>query len=196
MFFFEVAAWSCLFSWICLELLKTNKLWRLVEDDEPWIVCNISYLFMPLTSMMTWSSWFRWITCSCLKIVYDLINVFEYMCVYQKDFQQWGLVFTCVNVLHTRVSIQLGWFVRLIERMFHYRNYQISCMRGETWSTLFHIPSPFFNGKTILFTMSLCSGQLFTTNRPPKIIRTSFLFFFSEDVSLHTPWIAINLVKL
>lgn len=52
----------------------------------------------------------------------------------------------------------------------------ISCMRGESWSTLFHIPSPCFNGKTILFTMSLCSGQLFTTNRPPKIMRKSCFF--------------------
>ena len=59
----------------------------------------------------------------------------------------------------------------------------ISCMRGETWSTLFHILSPCFNGKAILFTMSLCSGAAIHNQQTSKRSSEQVLLF-SKDVSL------------
>ena len=115
-----------------------------------------------------------------------------------KDLRHGGFPFTSVNGLNSSVSLQLGWFVKLLERIFTSVTIKsggctmlyASCVRwGEAWTssqpTLFHIPSLLLNYKKQTYSqclMSLCLGQLFTTNRPPKIIRkkkTCFVCFSS-----------------
>lgn len=135
--------------------------------------------------MVTWSSWCRWITCSylCLKIIYMyLINVFKICACISKDLQHGELLFTCVNWLHSSVSLQ--WGVDLWRMIFrgceNYRNYQNEGLYDagrETWSTLFHIPSPSLNGKNnLIHNVFVFGWQLFPTNRSPKIIRKSVFF--------------------
>ena len=75
------------FDWFAsTSLLKTREFWRMVEDDEPRIVCIVPTSCS--CPWLAWSSWNRCRNCSCLwlKNTYVLTYVYKYGCIYQKTY--------------------------------------------------------------------------------------------------------------